>query len=220
MGVDVLFDARVTDIMIDDAKVSGIILANGQKISCAYLIDASGHKRFAGRYLNFEEELYSQPLICRTGNSLIKPGDHPDKGTAVFTPGKSRWTWEAFSSSDYYTWTKLSVKNSSHIEHPAPGKQGRVKGGDMQWRVFRPVVYPGMLMVGDAAGILDPAAGQGILNGLVSGIMGAETVLKCIKQPLIASWYLTQYDSWYIDLFNKKADLLKKRYGELGVVVD
>jgi flavin-dependent dehydrogenase len=77
-----------------------------------------------------------------------------------------------------------------------------------------------MLMVGDAAGILDPAAGQGILNGLVSGIMGAETVLKCIKQPLIASWYLTQYDSWYIDLFNKKADLLKKRYGELGVVVD
>ena len=218
-GVEVLFDAKVTDITLDDAKVSGIILANGTKISCNYLIDASGHKRFAGRYLNFDEQLHSQPLICRTGNSLIKPGDSPDKETAVFTPDKFGWTWEAYSSSGYYTWTKLSVKNSAHIEQPAPDQQGRVKGGDMQWRVFRPVVYPGMLMVGDAAGILDPAAGQGILNGLVSGIMGAETIIKCIRQPLIATWYLTQYDSWYMDLFNKKAEMLKKRYRELGVGV-
>jgi flavin-dependent dehydrogenase len=220
MGVEVFFDARVTDIILHDAKVSGIILADGRKITCAYLIDASGHKRFAGRYLNFEEERYSQPLICRTGNSLIKPGDHPDKETAVFTPGKSGWTWEAFSSSNYYTWTKLSVKNSGDMEQPARDKQGRVKGGDMQWRVFRPVIYPGMLMVGDAAGVLDPAAGQGILNGLISGIMGAETVIKCTRQPLIANWYLTQYDTWYLDLFNKKAEMLKKRYGELGIVVD
>ncbi len=223
MGVEVLFDARVTDIILEDAKVSGIILADGRKITCTYLIDASGHKRFAGRYLNFEEELHSRPLICRTGNSLIKAGDHPDKETAVFTPGKFGWTWEAFSSSNYYTWTKLSLKNSDNklnIEEPIPGKPGRIKGGDMQWRVFRPVVYPGMLMVGDAAGVLDPAAGQGILNGLISGMMGAETVIKCIRQPLIATWYLTQYDSWYMDMFNKKAEMLKKRYGELGVVVE
>jgi len=223
MGVEVMFDARVTDIILHDAKVSGIILADGTKITCAYLIDASGHKRFAGRYLNFEEELHSQPLICRTGNSLIKPGDHADKETAVFTPNKFGWTWEAFSSSDYYTWTKLTLKKSDrelNTEQLIPAKPGQIKGGDMQWRVFRPVVYPGMLMVGDAAGILDPAAGQGILNGLISGIMGAETVIKCIRQPLISTWYLTQYDSWYIDLFNKKAEMLKKRYKELGIVVD
>ncbi len=222
LGVEVLFDAKVTDILLEDGKVSGIVLAAGRQLNCSYLIDASGHKRFAGRYLNFEEQLHSPRLVCRTGNSFI-PEDNPrDKQTAIFTPGKQGWTWEAFSSSGYYTWTILAVKSGGSElanEPPAPHKAGDLRGGDMQWRVFRPVVCPGMLLVGDAAGILDPAAGQGILNGLLSGIMGAETVIKCIKQPPAANWYLTQYDTWYLELFNKKAEMLKKKYGELGILI-
>jgi flavin-dependent dehydrogenase len=223
MGVAVLFDARVTDIIVESEKVCGILLADGRKINCNYLVDASGLKRFAGRYLNFNEQVHSQPLICWTGNSFDKENDCGDKETAIFTPDKFGWAWEAFSSSNYYTWTKLAVKNSSsklNIEQSFPHKTGQVRGGDMQWRVFRPVVCPGMLMVGDAAGVLDPAAGQGILNGLLSGIMGAETIIKCIKQPLIANWYLTQYDSWYFDLFNKKAGMLKRKYEELGIFIN
>ena len=223
MGVEVWFDARVNDIIMKNTKVSGVTLADGREINCSYLIDATGLKRFAGRYLNFNEQLHSRPLICRTGNSFEKEGEHPDKQTAIFTPGKFGWTWEAFSSFGYYTWTTLSLKDSEpklHPEQPFPHQPGRVKGGDMQWRVFRPVVCPGMLMVGDAAGVLDPAAGQGILNGLLSGIMGAQTIVKCIKQPLMANWYLAQYDSWYMELFNKKAEMLKSKYAELGILIN
>jgi len=222
MDVDVLFGSRVSDIIMEDGRACGIILTDGTKINCNYLIDASGLKRFAGRYLNFEEQIHSQPLICYTGNSIVKEGDHRDKETAIFTPAKFGWTWEAFSSFGYYTWTKLAVKNTGtrlNMENLAEDKTSQVRGGDMQWRVFRQVVCPGMLMVGDAAGVLDPAAGQGILNGLLSGIMGAETVIKCIQQPLMANWYLTQYDSWYIDLYHKKAGMLKKKYLELGIAI-
>jgi flavin-dependent dehydrogenase len=222
LGVNVLFDSKVTDIVVEDGKVCGIILADGRQLKAGYLIDASGHKRFAGRYLNFEEQLHSPRLVCRTGNSFIPEDDRRDKQVAIFTPNKHGWTWEAFSAYDYYTWTMLAVKNSgteSGDETPGSQKPGGMRGGDMQWRVFRPVVCPGLLLVGDAAGILDPAAGQGILNGLLSGIMGAETVIKCVRQPQAANWYLTQYDTWYIGLFNKKAEMLKKKYGELGILI-
>jgi len=64
-----------------------------------------------------------------------------------------------------------------------------------------------------------PRRRAGILNGLLSGIMGAETVIKCMKQPPAANWYLTQYDTWYLELSNKKAEMLKKKYGELGIVI-
>jgi len=223
LGVKVLFDTKVTDILLEDGKVCGIILAGGQQLKAGYVIDASGHKRFAGKYLTFEEQAHSQRLVCRTGNSFIPEQDDRDKETAIFVPDKHGWTWEAFSSSDYYTWTKLTVKNNGDVLYEEPTslrKPGELRGGDMQWRVFRPLVCPGLLLAGDAAGILDPAAGQGILNGLLSGIMGAETVIKCIKQPFAANWYLTQYDSWYMELFNKKAEMLKKKYGELGISIN
>ena len=220
MGVRVLYGARVTDIILDGPAVSGIILADGESFYGDYVIDATGLRRFTGRYLNFEEQIHSRPLVCYTGNSL-DDDDHRDKDTAIFTPGKSGWKWEAFSAFGYYTWTKLAVRAGARPDSKQPEeKTGRVRGGDMQWRVFRPVVSPGMLMVGDAAGVLDPAAGQGILNGLLSGIMGAETIIKCTRRPLIANWYLTQYDSWYINLFNKKAQMLKKKYAGLDIAID
>jgi len=222
MGVQVMYEARVNEIMVENRVVSGIILANGEKIYSSYVVDATGARRFAGRYLNFEEQVHSLPLICYTGNSLDDKGDHREKDTAIFTPDKSGWKWEAFSSSGYYTWTKLVVKNGGpklNIKQ-SEGQNGRISGGDMQWRVFRPVVCPGMLMVGDAAGLLDPAAGQGILNGLLSGIMGAETIIKCTRQPLIANWYLTQYDTWFINLYHKKAGMLKKKYAEMDIAIN
>ena len=220
LGVEVWFDTKVTDMVVENGTVSGIILTDGRQLDCSYLIDASGHKRFAGRYLNFQEQLHSPRLVCRTWNSIMPKDDHRDKETAIFIPGQHGWTWEAFSAFDYYTWTTLAVKNSeSDTEQHSGYQPGELRGGDMQWRLFRPVACPGLLLVGDAAGILDPAAGQGILNALLSGIMAAETIIKCIKQPPAANWYLTQYDSWYMEMFNKKAEMLKKKYADLGILM-
>jgi flavin-dependent dehydrogenase len=64
---------------------------------------------------------------------------------------------------------------------------------DVQWRIFRPVCKEGLLLAGDAAAIIDPAAGQGIFNAMTSGIMAAHTVRKCwsTNSRNLLYWLLT-----------------------------
>jgi flavin-dependent dehydrogenase len=69
-----------------------------------------------------------------------------------------------------------------------------------------------MLLCGDAAGILDPAAGQGIFNALLSGITAANTIVSCFREPDFASFHLAYYDDWFVQQFEEKVGRLKKYY--------
>ena len=85
--------------------------------------------------------------------------------------------------------------------------------------MFRPVCKEGILLCGDAAGIIDPAAGQGILNALVSATMVAKTIHECLTRPEFEALYLAKYDDWYISDYEAKVELLKHFYAEHGVGV-
>jgi flavin-dependent dehydrogenase len=90
---------------------------------------------------------------------------------------------------------------------------------NMRWRLFRPVCSEGIVLCGDAAGILDPAAGQGIFNALMSGIQAAGTVVKCIADENLAAFHLAQYDDWFVNQFEMKAEQLRKYYLEHDIHV-
>jgi flavin-dependent dehydrogenase len=220
MGVDVRFSSRANEIICSDEAVTGVVLADGTKLGCKYLIDASGRGRFAGRYLKFAEELLSRPLLSWTGISMDEQGEAPDRELAFFEPNPYGWTWIAYSSNGYHTWTKLADKSNGDAfskELSASPQAASIKAANMQWRVFRPLACPGLLLAGDAAGILDPAAGQGILSGLMSGIMAGETVLSCLVNTQLSNWYLSRYHNWFMDHFTHKKDTLTKRYQEMGI---
>ncbi|MBD1362343.1 FAD-dependent oxidoreductase [Mucilaginibacter sp. ZT4R22] len=222
MGVDVRFVSRANEIICSDEAVTGVVLADGTTLGCKYLIDASGRGRFAGRYLKFDEELLSRPLLSWTGISMDEQGEAPDRELALFEPNPYGWTWTAYSSNGYHTQTKLADKSNSYAfakELSASPQAAKIKAANMQWRVFKPLACPGLLLTGDAAGILDPAAGQGILSGLMSGIMAGETVLSCLANAQLSNWYLSRYDNWFMEQFNHKKDTLTKRYREMGIDV-
>jgi flavin-dependent dehydrogenase len=73
------------------------------------------------------------------------------------------------------------------------------------------------VLTGDAAGVLDPGSGQGILSALMSGIMAAEAVARCVIDVTLANWHVAHYDTWFINQFEEKATTLAAHYNALGI---
>ncbi|MEP6802243.1 MAG: NAD(P)/FAD-dependent oxidoreductase [Acidobacteriota bacterium] len=58
----------------------------------------------------------------------------------------------------------------------------------------KPAIENGILMAGDAAGVLDPFSGQGLAAALATGILAADTVLAFLDGRLEAGLYLAAYE--------------------------
>ena len=50
------------------------------------------------------------------------------------------------------------------------------------------------LLLGDAAGLVDPLTGEGIGNAIFSGITAAETVKECFVQNNFSASHLSKFD--------------------------
>lgn len=213
----------VAEILSGGDRVTGVVTLAGEQIACRYLIDASGPKGLAGRKLRFRVVFHSPPLAVWTGVSEHIPAAwHPAKGNATtFIPQAAGWTWLAPEPQGRCTWTRLQRKGATQFSPPEELSgfplAGDIRVSNRRWRLFRPVCREGVLLCGDAAGILDPAAGQGILNALHSGIMAAQTVGAAIAQPDFEALHLAQYDQWFSNSYLDKAERLKGVYAELGI---
>lgn len=220
-GVNILEDETVREIIEEGNRVTGVRTSPGKTIHSKYVIDASGYKRIAGKKLKFKEKFYSPSFVVWTGiTENIKPFFFETQKTQ-FIPSVNGWSWIAPEPPDRCTWTRLSIKGVKEFCQPPElneyGSTQNVFASNRRWRAYRPLVKEGIILCGDAAGILDPAAGQGVLNALFSGISAAQCVSHCISNPVMESFYLAQYDNWFIQEYEKKVEKLKEYYDRLGV---
>ena len=223
-GVTLVANDVVENIKVNNGRPSEIVTKTGRNFTCTWVIDASGYKSFVGKLLGFKEEFYSRPLIVWTGIASNNSANNflLEKNTARFiTSSPGGWTWLAPESSGNCTWTKLSVKGKQDFSPPdeLDGSLliGKIKKSNRRWRVFRPVCTEGVLLCGDAAGIIDPAAGQGILTAIFSGIMAAKTIGSCINDPDFTAFHLARYDEWFVEHYRKKVEELKQFYALQGI---
>lgn len=219
-GIAIRFNEKVGHFIKDNDIVIGV-QSGSEELYASYTIDATGKQSIAGRLLHFKRQFFSPPLVCWTGvseNFRIFPFD---KDAAHFKPGIEGWTWLAPYPSDYCSWTRLRAKGEKLFEPPDECRDydtiGKIKVTNMRWRMFRPVCKEGILLCGDAAGILDPAAGQGILNALWSGIIAANTTIACLKEPDLAGFHLAAYDGWFVQQFEMKVTQLREYYNNHGI---
>lgn len=219
-GVVVRSNEKVESLLLEGNRVVGIKTALGEIIA-AYTIDASGKKGFAGKQLNFKRRFFSPLLHCWTGVSTYAGTFSFDTKAAHFIPAADGWTWLAPQPPGHCAWTRLSLESDKSLAPPDVLKDGNVVGNiqfaNMRWRMFRPVCTEGIVLCGDAAGILDPAAGQGIFNALWSGIEAANTVVRCLYQPVYEVVHLAQYDDWFVQQFEMKVKKLRTYYEEHGI---
>ena len=221
-GVTIRLNSTVDDFIMDRDRVIGIKTGN-EELYAKYIIDASGKKSIAGKKLNFTHKFYSPPLLCWTGVSGDLDSYSFDPHAAHFIAGDQQWTWLAPLLPGRCAWTRLRMKGEKSLLPPEELKNdpviGEVKFANMRWRMYAPVCKEGIVLCGDAAGILDPAAGQGIFNALWSGITAAEAVVSCIRQPDLEAIHLAVYNDWFVQQFEMKVNQLRTYYAEQGLLI-
>lgn len=225
-GIEILYNNLVTALILNEERITGIKTNTGAELHATYCIDASGYKRFAGKRLGFNEVHCSPPLVAWTGIAENLPPDHYlfERKYTRFQPGDNGWTWLAPEYDGRCTWTRLSLKGEHDLSPPGELKEytdpSKTKTWNRRWRVFRPVCAEGLLLCGDAAGIIDPAAGQGILNAIISAGMAVKAIKACLEKPGYESIFLAQYDDWFISDYQDKMNRLKEFYLQHGIQIE
>jgi flavin-dependent dehydrogenase len=219
-GVQILGNEAAADIIIEKERVVGLRTNSGKEISSTYVIDASGYRAFAGRKLRFKKKFFSPPLVTWTGVSAYTTNG-PGQNIASFHPNLQGWAWIAPEPGNRCTWTRLAPKGQHDLLPPGELRHlpliGKIKTSNRRWQIFRPVCREGVILCGDAAGIIDPAAGQGILNALLSGMMAAKAVHSIIKNPGYEAFSLATYDDWFLRNYMDKVEKLKGFYALHGI---
>lgn len=185
-------------------------------LKCKYLIDASGARRITRHFLKLNEVFLTRPMTCWTGRSYCN--DQHDLPTS-FSMNKSGWTWLAPEDEHHITWNQLKLDTGTEFNDPHSVFKpiGKPFAYNVRWRVFRPICDQQVLLCGDAAGMLDPAAGQGILNALLSGIKAGQCLIACIAAPEQEPWHFALYDQWFITQYEQKVADLTKYYQDAGI---
>ena len=219
-GIPVRLNEKVENFIIENNRIAGIKTTLSD-LNATYVIDASGKKAIGGKKLGLKRKYFSPPLVCWTGISKLNEPFPFDELAAHFIPAEKSWKWLAPQPPNHCAWTRLSAKGEKAFLPPDELKGtttiGKIQVANMRWRLYRPVCSEGILLCGDAAGILDPAAGQGILNALWSGMTAANTVISCLREPDAASFHLAYYDDWFVRQFEAKVQQLRTYYREHSI---
>src|SRR5262249_29830085 len=135
-------------------------------------------------------------------------GPCPERDAAPLLVGEERgWTWTARVADSLYQWTRWSKdqrpleadrlpEELEHLESLGPAR-----AADMTWRLRRGPAGPGYFLVGDAAAVLDPVSGHGVLRALMSGMMAGHLMAAVLRRGVPARVAAAHYRTWLSDWF-------------------
>lgn len=194
------------------SNTNNVRTKSGLRFLSKFIIDATGYRRLLGKALKLKEKFLSPPMITWTGVSESSKTDQ--RTNTAFTSQKNGWLWVAPDEDFRFTWTKLIFDKKEEFINPFQELKlkGNITAHNTRWRVFRPICLNNVLLCGDAAGIIDPASGQGIFSALWSGLMAADCINSCMMQPELKEYYLTQYDQTFMEQYENKTEVLGKFY--------
>ena len=126
----------------------------------------------------------------------------------AIAPGRVHWTRLAFPGAP-----KPDVLTAGPTERPAIG---RVRGADVTWRHVPAAAGPGYFLAGDAAAMLDPAASQGVLRALMTGIAVGHAITRVISGQVAEPNAARRYRDWLAGWFAHDVERLSGLYRQLA----
>jgi flavin-dependent dehydrogenase len=201
-SLDVAFMTKchIKKIILSNQKIKLISIEKNKNnlIQAKYYIDATGHAHLFSRQLGIDMIKYSAPLIVKYGYF----NNHcPYEELPIFIQKPTGWHWYTKVSDNLFAWTGIGLQH-----HQAAG------GRDVTWRIAKKTAGdPGFFLIGDAACMLDPSAGHGVLRAIMTGIMASDLIFNIINNNIFPQYAYHQYHHWLSNWFMHDMHELKKR---------
>ncbi|MCZ2826537.1 MULTISPECIES: NAD(P)/FAD-dependent oxidoreductase [unclassified Modestobacter] len=214
VGVTVHRDCRALRPTVSPAgRVDGVHTSRGW-FPAAWVVDASGGRHWSARALSLPVHRVSRPLVASWGHLA---GSWPERAVPHLRADRAGWTWTAPVRPDVHAWVRLDVRQGAGLPGPPPhpGHLQPVTGphaATVTWRRATVPAVRGLLVAGDAAGLLDPCSGSGVLRALVTGAVAGRAVADTLRGLLPEEAVLDGYRRWLADWFGADVARLDQRY--------
>ena len=189
VGADVRDRARLSEARLEDDRVT--FRVNGSKLSAAALVVAEGANGTTARELGLGGDLGHG--VALEGNVPYAHADERYRGRIALELGvvSGGYGW-IFPKGDHVNvgvggWQREGPRLRAHLtrlcrEHGIdPARVEQTRGYRLPYKHAGTVIARGRaLVVGDAAGLVDPLSGDGIYEALVSGRLAADAVLDLV----------------------------------------
>jgi flavin-dependent dehydrogenase len=195
-------------------RVDGVVTGTGS-VRAGHVVDASGRRHWSARVLRHPVHRVSHRLLASWGH-LHGPDAGP-VGPPLLRADPEGWTWTAQVGPKTWAWVCLDVTGRGRLR-PPPGRVRLVAGpfgADVTWRQADVTAAPGLRVVGDAAGVLDPASGSGVLRALVTGAVAGTSVVDVVTGRARESEAVAGYRRWLAEWFRADTRRLDELYRTL-----
>jgi hypothetical protein len=98
--------------------------------------------------------------------------------------------------------------------------KSRRRGADLRWRILRQAAGPGWFAMGDAAAVCDPAAAQGVLLAISSGLMVGHLLSNVIDGGITESQTARYYDDWLRNWFRSTIESFRTSHDPFYRLMD
>jgi flavin-dependent dehydrogenase len=213
-GASVRRGCAAVDLTVTRGRVDGVLTDHGS-LPAGHVVDASGRRHWSSRRLAAPVDRVSPKLLASWAHLR---GRLPERDAApLLRADATGWTWTARIGAGHYAWVGLDVVGAGRLRRPPECPAGlAVERGpfasDVTWRRAAVPAAPGLLVAGDAAGVLDPASGSGVLRALVTGTVAARAVADVRLGRLPEQHVITAYRRWLASWFRADVDRLDGLY--------
>jgi flavin-dependent dehydrogenase len=214
-----IFRCRALSPLIAEGRVNGVLTSEGP-VRSSFVLDAAGGSHWLARRIGLHIRRFSPRLVAWHG---YFEGSYPARDEApALVADHSGWTWTARIRPRLYHWTGLPFRLATGRPPASPREFvglrmiGRRRGVDVTWRTVQPAAGPGFFMLGDAAAVLDPLAGHGVLRALVSGMLASAFIRRVLVGAMTDSEASRSYNAWVNRWVDHDVTNLVDRYAGLA----
>jgi flavin-dependent dehydrogenase len=195
-----------------------ILIADRHFSADDFIVDCSGSSRWLQRQLAIPLRQISRNLVAQYGYAT---GDATAELPLIRTEGQG-WTWLAEISPRRFQWTHVAPHESAPAREWRPRELAALSverrfGADVTWRLLAETAGRRWFVAGDAAAILDPSSGHGILRAMMSGMMAAHLIAAVAQKQIADTTAAPLYHRWLESWFHQDAAAMRKHYLDGGL---
>ncbi|WP_010900941.1 digeranylgeranylglycerophospholipid reductase [Thermoplasma acidophilum] len=224
-GADVWVKSPALGVIKENGKVAGAKIRHNNEIvdvRAKMVIAADGFESEFGRWAGLKSVILARndiisALQYRMINVDVDP-DYTDFYLGSIAPAGYIWVFPkgegmanvGIGSSINWIHNRFELKNylDRFIENHPGLKKGQdiqlVTGGVSVSKVKMPITMPGLMLVGDAARLIDPITGGGIANAIVSGMYAAQVTKEAIESNDYSPQMMQKYEKLIKERFERK----------------